>query len=254
MKTSDFQNLDFKNPGGWPQGVKFVAAVFVFAILAAFLYWFMIRQKRIDLDALRAEERTLVQTFEQKQQRVANLEDYRKQLESMKVLLRELVRQLPSKTEMPDLLRDISQTALATGIDNELFETGAETEKEYYAEKPIELRMVGTYHQFGSFMSGVASLPRVVILTMHDISLTPKTDANKATPAGGQAIDLNSSGLLVLKGTVKTYRYREEEGEDTLDLTPVDPNAPPGATPTAVTPAASPTTPANDPAASGGAK
>ena len=81
-----------------------------------------------------------------------------------------MLRQLPSKTEMPDLIVDISQTALATGITNELFQPGPEIPKEFYAEKPIALRMVGTYHQFGGFVSGVASLPRVVIMTMHDIS------------------------------------------------------------------------------------
>ena len=91
----------------------------------------------------------------------------------MEQQLQQMLRQLPSKTEMPDLIVDISQTALATGITNELFQPGPETPKEFYAEKPIALRMVGTYHQFGAFVSGVASLPRVVIMTMHDISLTP---------------------------------------------------------------------------------
>jgi type IV pilus assembly protein PilO len=114
-----------------------------------------------------------------------------------------MLRQLPSKTEMPDLIVDISQTALATGLSNELFQPGPETPKEFYAEKPIALRMVGTYHQFGAFVSGVASLPRVVILTMHDISLQPK---NKAA-AGGIRADIP----LELAGTVKTYRYLDEE-------------------------------------------
>jgi type IV pilus assembly protein PilO len=104
---------------------------------------------------------------------------------------------------MPDLIVDISQTALATGLSNELFKPGDETPKEFYAEKPIALRMVGTYHQFGAFVSGVASLPRVVILTMHDISLQPK---NKST-AGGIRADIP----LELAGTVKTYRYLDEE-------------------------------------------
>ena len=91
-----------------------------------------------------------------------------------------MLRQLPSKTEMPDLIVDISQTALATGITNELFQPGPEMPKEFYAEKPIALRMVGTYHQFGGFVSGVASLPRVVIMTMHDISLKPRSKAKDA--------------------------------------------------------------------------
>jgi type IV pilus assembly protein PilO len=109
---------------------------------------------------------------------------------------------------MPELLTDISQTALAAGIDTELFQPGRETPKEFYAEKPIKLRMVGTYHQFGTFISGVASLPRVVILTMHDVSLSPlKAAAKGADPVPG--------GMLVLQGTVKTYRYLDDdEGGD----------------------------------------
>ncbi|MGN6093966.1 MAG: type 4a pilus biogenesis protein PilO, partial [Luteibacter jiangsuensis] len=94
------------------------------------------------------------------------------------------------------------QTALAAGIENELFQPGPETPKDFYAEKPITLRMVGTYHQFGTFISGVASLPRVVILTLHDVSLSPK-DAGKDGKGG--------SGLLVLQGTVKTYRYLDDD-------------------------------------------
>jgi type IV pilus assembly protein PilO len=97
---------------------------------------------------------------------------------------------------MPDLIVDVSQTALATGISNELFQPGPETAKEFYAEKPINLRMVGTYHQFGAFVSGVASLPRVVIMTMHNISLTPRA---------------GKPGLLVLQGTIRTYRYLDDD-------------------------------------------
>ncbi len=120
----------------------------------------------------------------------------------MEQVLQQMLRQLPSKTEMPDLIVDISQTALSSGLANELFQPEAETPKEFYAEKPIKLRMVGSYHQFGAFVSGVASLPRVVILTMHDISLKPKQGKGGIT-AG--------NGALELSGTVKTYRYLDEE-------------------------------------------
>ena len=118
-------------------------------------------------------------------------------------MLRQMLRQLPSKTEMPELLVDISQTALSSGIENELFQPGTEAVKEFYAERPISLRMVGTYHQFGSFISGVASLPRVVILTMHDVSLRPNATAVKGAAA--------PNGTLTLEGTVKTYRYVEDD-------------------------------------------
>jgi type IV pilus assembly protein PilO len=127
----------------------------------------------------------------------------------MKEMLRTMLRQLPSKTEMPDLLVDISQTALAAGIVVDLFQPGGEIVKEFYAEKPIQLKMLGTYHQFGTFISGVASLPRVVILTMHDVSLKPAKAATGAGAATAQA--LGAGGQLLLEGTVKTYRYVDDE-------------------------------------------
>src|SRR5690606_23798254 len=114
----------------------------------------------------------------------------------MEGMLQLILRQMPSNNSKPALIDDVSQTALASGINNELFQPGPENRLQYYAEKPISLRMVGTYHQFGAFVSGVASLPRVVIMTMHDISLTPRG---------------NGDNTLVLAGTVKTYRYLDED-------------------------------------------
>ena len=128
-----------------------------------------------------------------------NLGPLKQQLAQMEQVLQQMLRQLPSKTEMPDLIIDISQTALSSGLTSQLFEPEQEQVKEFYAEKPIQLRMVGNYHQFGAFVSGVASLPRVVILTMHDISLQPKEGK------GGI-----NRGALELSGTVKTYRYLDE--------------------------------------------
>jgi type IV pilus assembly protein PilO len=106
---------------------------------------------------------------------------------------------------------------LSAGIQNELFEPQPEIVKDFYAEKPISLRMVGTYHQFGDFVSGVASLPRVVILTMHDIALKPTESAGSAR--GGNRRGIRPGGLLSLEGTVKTYRYLDDS--ESLD----DPSA-----------------------------
>lgn len=201
MKDFDLNNLDFQRVGAWPTPVKVVACALIFALIVGFGWWWKVNDKRAELRGLEATEQELLQQFEYKQSKVVNLEAYKAQLEEMKEILRQMLRQLPSKTEMPDLLVDVSQTALSTGIDNQKFEPGPETVKDFYAEKPINLRMVGDYHQFGSFVSGVASLPRVVILTMHDISLKP------------QAADAKTglvSGPLVLEGTVKTYRYVDE--------------------------------------------
>lgn len=201
MKDFDLNNLDFQRVGAWPMPVKAVACGLIFLVIVGFGWWYKVTDMRAELRGLEATEQELLQQFEYKQSKVVNLEAYKAQLEEMKEILRQMLRQLPSKTEMPDLLVDVSQTALSTGIDNQKFEPGPETVKDFYAEKPINLRMVGDYHQFGSFVSGVASLPRVVILTMHDISLKPQAP----DPNNGLA-----AGQLVLEGTVKTYRYVDE--------------------------------------------
>jgi type IV pilus assembly protein PilO len=204
MKLNEFDlnDIDFQRMGSWPAPVKAIFAALIFVVIVGAGWWFYVQPKREELRGHEAKEVELFEQFRFKQGKVVNLEALKKQLEEMKELLKLMLRQLPSKTEMPDLLVDISQTALSTGIDNQKFEPGPETVKEFYAEKPINLRMVGTYHQFGSFVSGVASLPRVVILTMHDISLTPQTGTKEAPVASGE---------LRLEGTVKTYRYVDED-------------------------------------------
>ena len=203
-KKFSLRDLDFNNMGSWPQQAK-VGFCVIIALLIIFLsWWLFVRDKLAELKALEGKETELRQEFETKQGRAANLEPLKQQLAQMEEQLKQMLRQLPSKTEMPDLIVDISQTALATGITNELFQPGPEIPKEFYAEKPIALRMVGTYHQFGGFVSGVATLPRVVIMTMHDISLKPREKAGK--PAG-----ITPNSALELAGTVKTYRYLDEE-------------------------------------------
>ena len=194
----DLRNLDFNNAGAWPIQVKIAACILLGVLIVGAVWYFIVSDKRLVLEQREQTERDLRSDFEQKQGRAANLEPLKQQLAQMEVMLQQMLRQLPSKNEMPDLIVDVSQTALASGITNELFQPGAENRLEFYAEKPIALRMVGTYHQFGAFVSGVASLPRVVIMTMHDISLTPR-DGNEAT--------------LELEGTVKTYRYLDDDEE-----------------------------------------
>ena len=204
-KKLSLRELDFNNIGSWPQNAKIGFCVIVAAVIVGLAWYLFIGDKKEELAGLEKQETDLRGEFETKQGRAANLEPLKLQLAQMEQQLQQMLRQLPSKTEMPDLIVDISQTALATGIENELFQPGPETPKEFYAEKPIALRMVGTYHQFGAFVSGVASLPRVVIMTMHDISLQPK-DA-KTNP--NARIGPNSP--LELAGTVKTYRYLDED-------------------------------------------
>jgi type IV pilus assembly protein PilO len=200
---NDLQSLDRNNIGGWPKSVKMFFTGLLFALIVLAGWYFMVSDQQDQLQSSVAKEDQLKKEFSDKQAKAVNLEALQQQLDEMQDMLRQLLRQLPSKTEMPELLIDVSQTALSAGLETELFQPGPESPKDFYAEKPIQLRMVGTYHQFGTFISGVASLPRVVILTMHDVSLTPKNPGAK----GGAA----ANGLLVLQGTVKTYRYLDED-------------------------------------------
>ncbi|MHB1616321.1 MAG: type IV pilus inner membrane component PilO [Metallibacterium sp.] len=198
----DFRNLDRNNIGAWPNTVKTTFTVLVLVVILFFGWWFHISNQQDNLSSLASQEDQLKQQFVKEQARAVNLDALKKQLSEMQDMLRQMLRQLPSKTEMPELLVDISQTALSAGLQTDLFQPEPESVKEFYAEKPIKLKMIGTYNQFGTFISGVASLPRVVILTMHNVSLTPLPAA-----AGSKA----PSGLLQLVGTVRTYRYLEED-------------------------------------------
>ena len=194
----DLKELDFEDPGGWPVAAKALAAGIVAVLILGAGYFMKTKDQLAALEEKRNKETVLFQEFEQKHQKSAKLEEYRAQLAEMEEILRSLLRQLPSKTEMPNLLQDISQTAIATGIQIDRFRPESEAVRDFYAEKPISIRMRGGYHQFGEFVSGVASLARVVILTMHDINLRPVNQG---------------STDLVLEGTVKTYRYLDEDEE-----------------------------------------
>ncbi|WP_158880169.1 type 4a pilus biogenesis protein PilO [Rhodanobacter sp. L36] len=205
---NDIRNLDRNNVGGWPQSVKIFFTGLLFAIVVLAGWYLHVSDQQDNLASLVGKEDQLKQEFSTKQAKAVNLEALQQQLDEMQDMLRQLLRQLPSRTEMPELLVDISQTALSAGLESDLFQPGPETPKDFYAEKPITLRLTGTYHQFGTFISGVASLPRVVILTLHDVSLTPKTPTKGDAPGDGR---------LVLEGTVKTYRYLDDEESAAAD-------------------------------------
>ena len=203
----DLRSLDRNNVGGWPPSIKVFFTALVFGVVLLVGWYFLVSNQQDELTNLAGTEETLKADFAAKQAKSVNLEALQQQLDEMQDMLRQLLRQLPSKTEMPELLVDISQTALSAGLESDLFQPGPETLKDFYAEKPITLHMSGTYHQFGTFISGVASLPRVVILTLHDVSLTPKPEGkdDKGNPTD------SGNGQLILQGTVKTYRYLDDE-------------------------------------------
>lgn len=195
MDLAELRELDFNNLGSASKGAKAVILIFLAVLILAAGYWFLIKDKRQTLEQRERVELQLKQEFSEKQQKAVNLPAHREQLEEMEEMLAVMLRQLPSRTEMPNLLNDISQTAMGAGIDNQLFEPRAEILRDFYAELPIAVRMVGTYHQFGDFVSTAAALPRVVILTIRDISLQPVE---------------GPGGRLRMDGTITTYRYLEE--------------------------------------------
>jgi len=200
---NELRDLDFNDIGSAPVSIRYFLLTLLLVLVLSIGYFLLVEDKIEQLERVEKQEVTLRLEFEYKQQKAANLEAYEEQLVEMRKLLETMFRQLPSKTEMDKLLVDISQTALAAGIDVQLFQPNAESKHDFYAERPISVRMLGDYHQFGEFVSGVASLPRVVILTMNDISLRRATCKDIGVS--------RNDGRLILEGTVKTYRYIDEQ-------------------------------------------
>ncbi len=195
----ELQNLDFNDIGRWPVvfHIFFVSLFFVVATGAGFYFW-VYEQQMPRLEKAQREERDLKKSFEEKQKKAANFDAYKQQLAEIESSFGTMLRQLPGKTEIPNLLVDISQTGLAAGLQEELFQPMDELRRDFYAEKPIKIRLKGTYHEFGQFVSDIAALPRIV--TLHDIEIEPESGRD----AGSD---------LVLNVTAKTYRYLEEEQE-----------------------------------------
>jgi len=201
MNLSDLQKLDLdpKNIGNWPGAIKGVVVIVLCAAVLGAGYWFDTKKQIEALEKAERKETDLKQVFETKQRQAANLEPLKQQLREMKESFGALLRLLPNKTEIEGLLVDISQSGLAAGLEFELFKPGAEQLQEFYAIQPIQIRVTGTYHEFGEFISAVAALPRIV--TQHDIAIQPG-------PGGGEG---SGSVQLVMNMTAKTYRYLEED-------------------------------------------
>jgi type IV pilus assembly protein PilO len=173
-----------------------LAIALIFLLLSAvFIYLLPFSNQMPDLERARNEEVQLLNTFDERQLKAANFEAYKAQLTDMQRSFGAMLRQLPGRTEVPSLLVDISQTGLGAGLQEKLFQPAPELRKDFYAELPIKIRLTGSFHQFGSFVSGIASLPRIV--TLHDISIVPETkDA--------------TGDHLTLDVTAKTYRYLDD--------------------------------------------
>ncbi len=194
----ELKTLDANDIGRWPLAFRagVIAIVFVL-VLGLGVYWTIIEDKAPQLERAQSEEQTLRITFENKQRKAANYDAYKAQLAQMEQSFGTMLRQLPGKTEIPSLIVDISQTGLAAGLKEKLFQPQGEITKDFYAEKPISISLSGGYHEIANFVSGIASLPRIV--TLHDITITPD--------------DPNDYDRLTLQVTAKTYRYLEEEAD-----------------------------------------
>jgi type IV pilus assembly protein PilO len=203
MNLDELNNLDPQNIGAWPLPVRIVVIVVVCAIVAYGTWHYDIKPQLQALEKIEKEELTLKGTFEKKQKKAANLNALKEQLAEMKQSFGDMIRQLPDQTEVAGLIVDISQTGLAAGLEFELFKPGKEKPAEFYSELPISIRVVGGYHQFGEFVSGIATLPRIV--TTHNISIEKR--GGKSKKGTGKA------GTLVMNATAKTYRALEEEDE-----------------------------------------
>jgi type IV pilus assembly protein PilO len=200
MEMPDFSKLDLdpNNIGNWPGPLKGIVILILCAAVLGAGYWFDTQDQLVMLETAQKKEVELKRVFEFKQKKSANLEALRDQLKEMKESFGNLLRLLPNKTEIEGLLVDISQSGLSAGLEFELFKPGAEQVAEFYAIQPISIRVTGTYHEFGNFVSTVAALPRIV--TQHDVSMAPK---NKGAVGGEDE--------LVMNMVAKTYRYLEEE-------------------------------------------
>ena len=204
INLSDF---DLREAGEWPLAGKVVLMVLIIAAVLGAGYYFFTDDQLQELDKVTREEQTLRQEYVEKWRVTANLEAFRKQIEQMEKDLEVMLRQLPTGTEMPDLLEDVSNTGKKNGLDFELFKPEAEQPKDFYAAKPITIKAKANYHQFGAFVSGVAALSRIV--TLENATLT--SAATRDMARRGQNIKLTNEPLEI-QATLQTYRYMEESG------------------------------------------
>ena len=193
----ELRSLDPRDPGRWPLAVRAIAVAICFVVCTLLLIYFFVWTDRVpELQARENTEQQLRNEYRSKHSKAINLALYKQQLADIEKSFGAMLRQLPSRTEVPNLLVDISQTGLAAALQEKLFQPGLEVKKDFYAELPIRIELTGSYHEFGAFVSGIAALPRIV--TLGDIQITP--------------LDKNAGfDQLQLALTAKTYRYLDDE-------------------------------------------
>jgi type IV pilus assembly protein PilO len=194
LRKIDFNDLDFNNVGSWPASVKFIAGLALFIAIVALGYNFHLKDLQAQFELQQSEEFSLKEQFSSKAYQAANLDAYKEQMQEMEVSFGALLKQLPSDTEVPGLLEDITRTGLGSGLEFEEIKLLPEVTQQFYIELPIQIKVVGAYHDLATFVSGVASLPRIV--TLHDFDLVP----------------VESDGVTTLRMSIlaKTYRYNDK--------------------------------------------
>lgn len=196
MTLDDLKSLDWRDPGRWPLPIRLGAIGLWFLVaFLALAYFFVWDSQQPELERFQQEEQKLRGEFKDKHAKAVNLDLYKQQLADIERSFGAMLRQLPGKTEVPNLLVDISQTGLSAGLQQELFQPAAQQNRDFYAELPIKIRLIGNYHQFGDFVSGIAGLPRIV--TLHDVAI--------------KQVSKNSYDQLQMDVTAKTYRYLDED-------------------------------------------
>jgi type IV pilus assembly protein PilO len=207
----ELRSLDPRDPGRWPLAVRAGAVGLCFIVLSVVLaYVFVWDQQVPELQKREDTEQALRAEFKNKHAKAVNLAVYKQQLQDIERSFGALLRQLPGKTEVPNLLVDISQTGLSAGLEEKLFQPQAEQKKDFYAELPIKISLTGSYHQFGEFVSGIAALPRIV--TLHDIEIKSATK--------------DAYDQLTLDLTAKTYRYLDEDEISAVESSKKDAHRP----------------------------
>lgn len=207
MTLDDLKNIDINNIAGWPLPIK-VAGIALISVLLLFLgYYFLIADELTQYDTEQKKEASLKETFLSKKAMAINLPAYKQQMEEMQQTFGTLLRQLPNKTEVPNLLVDITQAGLGRGLGFVLFKPEKEKPQEFYAELPIDIKVTGSFHQLGQFVSDLAALPRIVTVGDIQINADPK-------------------GTLNMSAIARTYRYLEPE-----EIEALKPKAKPGAKP-----------------------
>lgn len=193
MALADIRDIDINDFSSWPIWFKIAMAAVICVLILFAGYWFIVKDQIADLERQQKQEAALKKTFLEKKALAINLEAYRQQMKEMQETFGAMLRQLPNKTEVPELLIDITQAGLGRGLQFQLFKPKGRRVADFYAQLPIDLKVSGTYHQLGEFVSDLAALPRIV--TVGNLSLKPR----------------KGSGLLDMSAVVSTYHYLDEE-------------------------------------------